>query len=268
MLSILGISDFRGGQLNMRQEPYNKERFFWRSGFRDNMEVGRAIFLFACILICISGIINPMVVTPSPLLICGIDEVGRGPWAGPVIAAAVILPPKLPNFFMAVTDSKKLSTAQREKLYPLLMECCQVGIGQSSVEEIDQYNILQATMFAMQRAFQALPTMPNKALVDGNRAPKLPCVAEAIIGGDAKIPAIAAASIIAKVTRDRMMANLHKEFPYYGWDTNAGYGTATHQAGLSQRGITPHHRRSFAPIKAVIAEKARIASEVTVIEFA
>lgn len=182
-------------------------------------------------------------------IICGIDEVGRGPWAGPVVAAAVILPEQLPNFFIAVTDSKKLSTTQRDKLYPLLMSCCDVGIGHASVEEIDQFNILNATMMAMERAFQALPTKPHKAMIDGNRAPKLDCVTETIIGGDAKVPAIAAASIIAKVTRDRLMVELDREFPGYGWAKNAGYGTPAHQQGLKMIGITPHHRRSFAPIK-------------------
>lgn len=189
------------------------------------------------------------------ILTCGIDEVGRGPWAGPVVAAAVILPASLPNFFIAVTDSKKLSTAQREKLYPLLMSCCDVGIGYASVEEIDQYNILQATFFAMQRAFQALPVVPAKAMVDGNRAPKLPCETQTVIGGDAKVPAIAAASIIAKVTRDRLMGELDKEFPGYGWAHNAGYGTAAHQAGMNTIGLTPHHRRSFAPVKALLLQE-------------
>jgi ribonuclease HII len=182
-------------------------------------------------------------------IICGIDEVGRGPWAGPVFAAAVILPPRLPNFFIAVTDSKKLSTQQREQLFPLLMDCCQVGIGEASVEEIDRYNILQATFFAMQRAFKSLRVQPHKAFVDGNRAPKLPCIVETVIGGDASIPAIAAASIIAKVTRDRLMADLDAQYPGYGWATNAGYGTAAHQKGMDKLGLTPHHRRSFAPVK-------------------
>jgi ribonuclease HII len=186
------------------------------------------------------------------LIICGIDEVGRGPLAGPVMAAAVILPERLPNFFIAVTDSKKLSSQQREKLFPLLMSCCDVGIGMATVEEIDQYNILQATFFAMQRAVQNLPVAPHKAFVDGNRAPKLPCAVETVIGGDAKVPAIAAASIIAKVTRDRLMVELDKQYPGYGWALNAGYGTAVHQQGLEKLGPTPHHRRSFAPVREII----------------
>ena len=190
-------------------------------------------------------------------IICGIDEVGRGPWAGPVFAAAVILPPRLPNFFIGVTDSKKLSTQQRETLFPLLMDCCQVGIGEATVQEIDKYNILQATFMAMQRAFQSLRVQPHKAFVDGNRAPKLPCIVETVIGGDASIPSIAAASIIAKVTRDRLMADLDLQYPGYGWATNAGYGTAVHQKGLDKLGVTPHHRRSFAPVREAL-EKSQV----------
>lgn len=185
-------------------------------------------------------------------IICGIDEVGRGPWAGPVVAAAVILPDKLPNFFMAVTDSKRLSSAQRESLFPLLMQSCQVGIGRASVDEIDQHNILQATFIAMQRAFQNLPVQPTKALVDGNRMPQLPCTTKAIIGGDAKIPAIAAASIVAKVTRDRLMKELCRQYPGYNWSSNMGYGTKDHQNGLARLGPTIHHRRSFAPIRVLV----------------
>lgn len=190
------------------------------------------------------------------MIICGIDEVGRGPWAGPVIACAAILPDPLPDFFAGVTDSKKLSTTQREKLFPLLTKVCLYGLGQASVQEIDQLNILQATMLAMQRAFDALPQRPTKAFVDGNRAPKLGCVVETVVGGDSKVPAIAAASIIAKVTRDRLMAELDAAHPGYGWATNAGYGTATHQEGLARLGITSHHRTSFAPIKALINKAA------------
>jgi ribonuclease HII len=185
-------------------------------------------------------------------IICGIDEVGRGPWAGPVVACAVILPHYLPDLFKQVTDSKKLSPAKREELYPLLLAHCQVGLGQASVEEIDQHNILQATFLAMQRAFADLPIRPDKAYVDGNRAPTLPCVVETVIGGDALIPSIAAASILAKVTRDRLMMQLADQYPSYGWQTNAGYGTRDHQNGLQAHGVTPHHRRSFAPIRALI----------------
>ncbi len=190
------------------------------------------------------------------MITCGIDEVGRGPWAGPVIACAVILPDPLPAFFSGVTDSKKLSTAQREKLFPLLIESCVFALGEASVHEIDHLNILQATMLAMQRAFEGLAQRPGKAFVDGNRAPKLGCVVETVVGGDAKVPSIAAASIIAKVTRDRLMAELDAAHPGYGWATNAGYCRATHQQGLAALGVTHHHRNSFAPIKALINKAA------------
>ncbi len=189
-------------------------------------------------------------------LICGIDEVGRGPWAGPVIACAAILPDTLPDFFKQVTDSKKLTTTKREALFPLLTEHCTFAIGQASVAEIDQMNILQATMLAMQRAFAALPVKPHKAFIDGNKAPKIDCVTETVIGGDAKIMAIAAASIIAKVTRDRLMAELDAQHPGYGWAGNAGYGTAAHQQGLATLGVTKHHRTSFAPIRALLEKAA------------
>lgn len=190
----------------------------------------------------------------SPLITCGIDEVGRGPLAGPVLAAAVILPDTLPDFFAQVTDSKKLNHSKREALFQPIMDCCQVGIGQASVEEIDQINILQATFLAMRRAFDALPVRPDHALVDGNRAPKLDCARiETVIGGDALIPAIAAASIIAKVTRDRLMTRLCEEFPGYGWSGNAGYGTKRHLEALSKLGVTVHHRRSFAPVRDLCA---------------
>lgn len=193
---------------------------------------------------------------PANEIICGIDEVGRGPWAGPVVAAAVILPAKLPDFFQGVTDSKKLSAATRETLFPLLLEHCHVGLGQASVEEIDTHNILQATFIAMQRAFRALSVQPTRALVDGNKIPQLPCPAQAIIGGDAKVPAIAAASIIAKVTRDRLMKDLCQQHPGYNWSRNMGYGTKDHQNGLAALGVTPHHRRSFAPIRLHLAKAA------------
>ncbi len=162
----------------------------------------------------------------------------------------------MPAFFADVTDSKKLSAARREALFPLILQTCAVGIGQASVAEIDRLNILQATFLAMRRAFEALPDGADSALVDGNRVPPLPCAAQAIVGGDAKIPAIAAASIVAKVTRDRLMVELDAAFPGYGWATNAGYGTATHQDGLARLGITPHHRQSFAPIRALLAKAA------------
>jgi ribonuclease HII len=155
-----------------------------------------------------------------------------------------------------VTDSKKLTTAKREALFPLLTKHCTFAIGQASVAEIDQMNILQATMVAMQRAFTALPVKPYKAFIDGNKAPKIDCVTETVVGGDAKVMAIAAASIIAKVTRDRLMAELDVQHPGYGWAGNAGYGTAAHQHGLATLGVTPHHRTSFAPIRTILKKQA------------
>ena len=184
-------------------------------------------------------------------VVCGIDEAGRGPWAGPVVAAAVILDPaKVPA---GLNDSKKLSAAKREALFAEIMACAHVGIGAASVERIDRDNILQATMWAMSEAVRQLPLAPTAALVDGNRLPQLPCPARALIKGDALSLSIAAASIVAKVTRDRMMIALAKDHPAYGWERNMGYGTAQHQVGLRNAGVTPHHRRSFAPIRALLS---------------
>ena len=185
-------------------------------------------------------------------IVAGIDEAGRGPWAGPVVAAAVIL--DRDNFPAGVNDSKQLSKGKREALFDMLMAHAQVGVGICSVEEIDEHNILGATKLAMQRAFELLPCRPDTVLIDGNQPPQLPCNTHAIIGGDGLCVSIAAASIIAKVTRDRMMVKLAKEFPHYGWESNAGYGTRTHQAGLATFGVTPHHRRSFAPIRKLLDE--------------
>ena len=183
-------------------------------------------------------------------LVAGVDEAGRGPWAGPVVAAAAILDYKqLPA---GINDSKKLSAAKREVLYAQILATCQVGVGIASVAEIDTLNILGATTLAMRRAVEALPTLPSIALVDGNQPPLLPCKLQTVIGGDAKSLSIAAASIIAKVTRDRMMAALALEYPGYGFERHAGYGTAHHQKALAELGVTPHHRRSFAPIRDLI----------------
>jgi len=180
---------------------------------------------------------------------CGIDEAGRGPWAGPVVAAAVMLRPAEPIDGLA--DSKTLSAARRELLCAEIIAHADVGIGAASVREIDQLNILQATMLAMRRAAGRLPTTPTQALVDGNRAPDLPMPVTCIVKGDAKVPAIAAASIVAKVTRDRIMRNLAGIYGDFGWETNAGYGTPKHRQGLARVGVTPHHRRSFKPVSAV-----------------
>ncbi|MSO74825.1 MAG: ribonuclease HII [Alphaproteobacteria bacterium] len=182
--------------------------------------------------------------------VAGIDEVGRGPWAGPVVAAAVMLNGALPeNVARRIDDSKKLSAATRQALFEALAPHATIGIGQASVDEIDALNILNATHLAMQRAVEALGTVPSRAMVDGNSLPTLPCPATPVIGGDALVLEIAAASIIAKVCRDRLMAALGAAHPGYGWERNAGYGTAEHRAGLAQYGVTAHHRRSFAPIR-------------------
>ncbi len=179
-------------------------------------------------------------------LVCGIDEAGRGPWAGPVSAAAVILDPH--NIPDGLNDSKKLNEAKREALYPQIIASSDVGIGLVSAQEIDQFNILQATYLAMQRAIANLKSKPTLALVDGNRAPKLFCQTQTIIGGDAKSLSIAAASIIAKVTRDRIMCELDQTFPAYGFARHKGYGTAAHAAALAQYGPCTEHRQSFKPI--------------------
>jgi ribonuclease HII len=179
--------------------------------------------------------------------VAGIDEAGRGPLAGPVYAAAVILDPaRLPR---GVNDSKVLSAEEREKLFDKIMaRALAVGVGSASVQEIDEINILQATMLAMQRATEALSLKPSHALVDGNRAPLLSCVVETIIDGDAKSMSIAAASIIAKVTRDRVMCELDGRHPGYNWSQNKGYATPDHRAALDALGPSPQHRVSFAPV--------------------
>ena len=183
--------------------------------------------------------------------VCGVDEAGRGPLAGPVVAAAVILDRKrIPK---GLNDSKQLSEEQRESLFPQIMESAiAVGVGEATSGEIDMVNIRQATHFAMARAVRAMAVAAEFALVDGNDPPALPCRCETLVSGDAKSLSIAAASIIAKVTRDRMMAALHDEHPGYGWLSNKGYGTPEHLIALRERGATPHHRRSFAPVRNVI----------------
>ena len=180
-------------------------------------------------------------------LVCGVDEAGRGPLAGPVIAAAVIFEKgRIPK---GLDDSKKLSAPVREKFYAQIYDfAVAVGVGEASVDEIDLVNIRQATHLAMARAVRSLAPAPAFALVDGNDAPALPCPCETIIGGDGRSVSIAAASIIAKVTRDRMMAALHEIHPEYGWASNKGYGTEAHLLALKRHGPTPYHRRSFAPV--------------------
>jgi ribonuclease HII len=182
-------------------------------------------------------------------LICGIDEAGRGPWAGPVVASAVILDRS--NFPLGLNDSKKLTPEKREALFDPIMNSAEVGIGIVSAAEIDDINILQGTFLAMRRAMENLKSKPTLALVDGNRAPLLPCKVQTIIKGDALSLSIAAASIIAKVTRDRIMVRMDQQFPGYGFARHKGYGTAAHSATLSKLGPCAEHRKSFKPIAAL-----------------
>jgi ribonuclease HII len=186
------------------------------------------------------------------LLPCGIDEAGRGPWAGPVFAAAVILEPN--NIPPGLNDSKQLTEAKREALFEVIMSSADVGIGQAIVDEIDQLNILQANHLAMRRAVEALRQQPTLALVDGNRAPPLSIRVQTIVKGDAKCLSIAAASIIAKVSRDRLMVSLDKTYPGYGFAKHKGYGTAAHAQALQRLGVCDAHRKSFKPIAAVLAQ--------------
>lgn len=195
----------------------------------------------------------------------GVDEAGRGPLAGPVVAAAVILDDRHP--IAGLADSKQLSAAKRERLYDEIRAkalCCCVA--QASVEEIDQLNILQATMLAMQRAVAGLRLRPTLVLVDGNRLPVLDIRAEAVVKGDARVQAISAASILAKVTRDRGLAELHERYPVYGFDRHKGYGTEQHVSALREHGPCPEHRRSFSPVAEELArhEGAFMAASPTV----
>ncbi len=185
-------------------------------------------------------------------LVCGVDEAGRGPLAGPVVAAAVILDPM--RAIDGLRDSKKLSQARREALAIVIRECS-IGwaIGQASVDEIDQLNILQASLLAMRRAVEALPVVPTLARVDGNQAPRLACGVELIVGGDATESCISAASIVAKVERDRLMLLLHSLHPEYGFDRHKGYGTALHLESLKRHGPCSAHRRSFSPVREVLS---------------
>ncbi|MEJ1969623.1 MAG: ribonuclease HII [Rhizomicrobium sp.] len=186
---------------------------------------------------------------PGP--VAGVDEAGRGPLAGPVVAAAVILAKgSIPK---GLNDSKQLDAETREELYgQIMLKAVAVGVGEAGVDEIDLINIRQATHMAMARAIRALAHAPAFALVDGNDAPALPCPCDTIVDGDAKSVSIAAASIIAKVTRDRLMAALHDQHPHYGWITNKGYGTPEHLSALTRHGPCHHHRRSFAPVHNIL----------------
>jgi ribonuclease HII len=194
---------------------------------------------------------QPALAWDVPGLMAGVDEAGRGPLAGPVVAAAVILDDLHPIHGLA--DSKKLSERRREKLFDeIRAKALCFSIAQASVEEIDTLNILQATLLAMKRAVESLRLKPQMVLVDGNRLPKLDILAQAIVQGDAKVKAISAASILAKVHRDRLCNSMHQEFPQYGFDQHKGYGTKQHLDALNTHGATPLHRRSFAPVAKVL----------------
>jgi ribonuclease HII len=183
--------------------------------------------------------------------VAGVDEVGRGPLAGPVTAAAVILDPA--NIPPGLNDSKKLTQPAREALFDVIMDCAVVSVAHATVEEIDRHNILRASHIAMMRAVAALMPRPDHLLIDGNMIPdgnKLPC--DAVIKGDGRSLSIAAASIIAKVTRDRLMVDLAQQHPGYGWESNAGYPSKSHVSALKDLGVTPHHRRSFKPVHNIL----------------
>ena len=184
-------------------------------------------------------------------LIAGVDEVGRGPLAGPVVAAAVVLDPaRIPD---GLQDSKKITARKRLLLSDMLHEMAEIGIGQASVAEIDQINLLRASHLAMERAIAALPVRPDHVLIDGNMIPRgLPIPATAVVKGDGRSVSIAAASIVAKIWRDRVMWDLAQQFPGYAWETNAGYPSKSHKEALRNLGVTPHHRRSFKPVHNIL----------------
>lgn len=179
-------------------------------------------------------------------IVAGVDEVGRGPLAGPVVAAAVILDVPIEG----IRDSKLLGRAARERIALALGPVARIGLAAASVAEIDRLNILEASLLAMRRAILRLGLRPDLVLVDGNRIPAVSCPAEAVVGGDRDVPVIGAASIVAKVARDRLMRRLALRHPGYGWETNAGYPTAEHRAAIARLGVSCHHRRSFEPIRA------------------
>lgn len=192
-------------------------------------------------------------------VVVGVDEVGRGPLAGPVTAAAVRLDARcIPD---GLADSKALTVARREQLFSQLMDCAEVSVAHASVEEIDALNILRASHLAMERAIAGLSCRADHALIDGNMVPRgLACTAQAIIKGDALCLSIAAASIIAKVTRDRIMVDLAQQHPGYGWEGNAGYPTKAHLEALLNLGVTPHHRRSFKPVHNILYQEQSVSA--------
>jgi ribonuclease HII len=199
-----------------------------------------------------AGVPNFVIENGCSGVVCGVDEAGRGPLAGPVVAAAVILdrgcfPAELRD---SLDDSKLLRREVREACYRALLGCARIGVGAASVKEIDRINILRASLLAMSRAVAALGVRPDIALIDGNMTPPaLPCPAKTVVGGDALSFSIAAASVIAKVTRDRIMRALARRHPGYAWDSNVGYSTRAHFAAIAEFGVTHHHRRSFEPVR-------------------
>lgn len=194
-------------------------------------------------------------------IVVGIDEVGCGPWAGPVVAAAVILnQKKFPKKLLdVIQDSKKISSKKREMIYQELLkmrgDSCFIGWAEASVQEIDTLNIRRAAMLAMQRAVDILEVEPEVALVDGNVKPSLECHIQTLVKGDTLSFSIAAASIVAKVVRDKIMCKLGEEYPFYGWERNVGYGTSEHQRAIAIHGVTPYHRVSFAPIAKYVKQR-------------
>ena len=192
--------------------------------------------------------------------VCGTDEAGRGPLAGPVVAAAVVLPPKLvaEGLFDKLNDSKVMPLKARIEAFDLIVETCDFCIAEASIEEIDDINILNASMLAMKRAVEGLKTPVQLALIDGNRAPKLDCQTQTIVKGDSRSLSIAAASVLAKQHRDAIMLKLHHQEPHYGWNKNKGYPTKLHREALQIHGISKFHRRSFAPIKYICEQVEKL----------
>ena len=189
--------------------------------------------------------------------IAGVDEAGRGSWAGPVVAGAVILEADklIPPLRSELDDSKKLTARKRQMLFEMLPTCASIGVGIADVNEIDKLNILEASFLAMARAISDLPQEPGYVIVDGNKVPDLPYPAEYVVRGDSRSFSIAAASIVAKVTRDKIMVDLAKTYTGYGWERNAGYGTQEHKMALERLGVTEHHRKSYAPIIKILNKR-------------
>jgi len=188
--------------------------------------------------------------------IAGVDEAGRGSWAGPVVAGAVILEADklIPPLRSELDDSKKLTARKRQMLFEILPTCALIGVGIADVNEIDRLNILEASFLAMARAISDLPRKPGYVIVDGNKVPDLPCPSEYVVKGDSRSLSIAAASIVAKVTRDNIMVKMAKTYTGYGWERNAGYGTQEHKVALERLGVTEHHRKSYAPIIKILSK--------------